>query len=147
MNLITELPHLLAQADYNEQPSAAGGIIAGLISLIIDVGIYVFICICFMKLYQKAGRPETWQAFIPIYNLWIISEISGKPGWWAIMCIIPCVNIVFLIMIMIALAQAFGKGAGFAIGLILLGIIFLPILAFGDSRYQGPAGRPPLPTV
>lgn len=40
---------------------------------------------------------------------------------------------------MIALAERFGKGAGFGIGLAFLGIIFFPILAFGDARYQGPA--------
>lgn len=147
MNLITELPLLLAQVDYDQQPSAAGGIIAGIIGLIVDLGIYLFVCFCLMKIFAKAGRPETWQAFVPIWNAWILAEICGKPGWWGIMLIIPCVNIVFGIMLMIALAQAFGKGAGYAIGLILLGIIFLPILAFGDARYQGPAGRPPLPTV
>jgi hypothetical protein len=147
MNLITELPLLLAQADYNEQPSAAAGIIGAIFGLLFYGAIYIFVSFCLMKIYKKAGRPETWQAFIPIWNFWILSELSGKPGWWAIMLLIPCVNIVFIIMIMIALAQAFGKGAGFAIGLILLGIIFLPILAFGDSRYQGAAGAPPLPPV
>jgi hypothetical protein len=39
------------------------------------------------------------------------------------------------------LAKAFGRGAGFAIGMILLPLIFLPILAFGNSKYvYGDAG-------
>jgi hypothetical protein len=35
--------------------------------------------------------------------------------------------------------SAFGKGVGFAIGMIFLPFIFWPILAFGSSQYQGAA--------
>jgi hypothetical protein len=52
--------------------------------------------------------------------------------------LIPVVNIVLLIMVMIALAKVFGKGSGFAVGLIFLSIIFMAILAFGDAKYLGP---------
>ncbi|HPJ45228.1 MAG TPA: DUF5684 domain-containing protein [Tenuifilaceae bacterium] len=37
--------------------------------------------------------------------------------------------------------MSFGKGVGFTIGLIFLGFIFLPILAFGDAKYNGPVGK------
>jgi hypothetical protein len=30
----------------------------------------------------------------------------------------------------------FGKGPGFAVGMILLPFIFYPMLGFGDARYQ-----------
>ena len=41
-------------------------------------------------------------------------------------------------MLGIKLARAFGKGTGFAVGLILLPSIFYMILGFGDSVYYGP---------
>jgi len=34
------------------------------------------------------------------------------------------------------LARNFGKGVGFTVGLLLLPIVFWPILAFGDARYN-----------
>jgi hypothetical protein len=34
------------------------------------------------------------------------------------------------------LAQKFGKGFWFALGLVILPFIFFPILAFGKSQYQ-----------
>jgi hypothetical protein len=40
---------------------------------------------------------------------------------------------------MLDVAKAFGKGAGFGIGLWLLGFIFFPILGFSDAKYIGPA--------
>ena len=41
------------------------------------------------------------------------------------------------IMYSVKLARAFGRGTGFAIGLIFLPPIFMLILGFGDDRYYG----------
>ena len=54
---------------------------------------------------------------------------------------IPIVNFVVIIMIYHNLSLSFGKGAGFTVGLILLGIVFLPLLAFGDAEYVGTNGN------
>jgi len=51
------------------------------------------------------------------------------------------VLLILIFMIPFKLAEKFGKDTGFAIGLLLLGFIFLPILAFGDARYRGGRGR------
>lgn len=52
--------------------------------------------------------------------------------------LIPIVNIVVLIIVINALSKSFGKGVGFTIGLLFLGIIFYPILGFGDTTYTAP---------
>ena len=44
------------------------------------------------------------------------------------------------IIVAIDLAKSFGKGTGFAVGLIFLAPIFILILGFGPATYQGPAG-------
>jgi len=87
------------------------------------------------KIYEKAGKPG-WAAIIPIYNIWVLLEISGKPGWWIILMLIPIVNIIVAIVVIFGLAKNFGKGGLFALGLLLLGAIFYPILGFGDAEYQ-----------
>ena len=56
--------------------------------------------------------------------------------------LIPLVNFIILIILFIDLAKSFGKGIGFAIGLILLSIIFFPILGFGSATYQDPSATP-----
>jgi hypothetical protein len=89
------------------------------------------------KTFAKAGKPG-WACLIPIYNLWVMLEIAGKPGWWLILLFIPLVNLIVGILACIALAERFGKGAGFGVGLALLGVIFLPILGFGDAEYRAP---------
>ena len=39
------------------------------------------------------------------------------------------------------LSKSFGKGAGYTVGLVFLGIIFYPMLAFGDAQYIGAGGE------
>jgi hypothetical protein len=95
----------------------------------------------FWKLFEKAGQPA-WASLIPIYNAYILIKISGKPGWWLLLLIIPVVNVVFGIWLCNMISKSFGKDEGFTVGLALLGIIFFPILGFGDAKYLGPYGDP-----
>ena len=104
--------------------------------------ILIVVCVGNWKLFAKAGQPG-WASIIPIYNLVILLQIVGRPTWWiAAILFCPPVGLVFSVIMMVDLAKSFGKGGGFAAGLILLGFIFFPILAFGSSQYQGPAAAP-----
>src|SRR4051794_29028394 len=98
--------------------------------------IFIISIVALWKLFTKAGKPG-WASIVPIYNLIVLLEIAGKPAWWIVLMLIPFVNFIIAIILFIALAEAFGKGAGFGIGLAFLGIIFLPILAFGSATYRG----------
>jgi hypothetical protein len=102
--------------------------------IIVYVAILVLMIASQWKIFTKAGKPG-WACIVPIYNIVVLLEIVKKPTWWVILFLIPIVNFVILILIMIELAKAFGKDGGFAAGLILLGVVFLPILAFGDAKY------------
>jgi hypothetical protein len=88
----------------------------------------------YWQVFSKAGRPG-WAILVPFYNLYVLLDIAGKPGWWLILMFIPVVNIVFIIFMFIGLSEAFGKGTGFTIGLVMLPFIFVPILGFGSSTY------------
>ena len=91
------------------------------------------------KVFTKAGQPG-WAAIVPIYNVIVLLQITGKPIWWIVLLLIPLVNFVILIMIAIALAASFGKRTGYGIGLAFLPFIFYPMLGFGSARYAGPVG-------
>ncbi len=106
------------------------------IALVFQLAIIFLLIASFWKVFTKAGRPG-WASIVPIYNAYIMLKIAGKPGWWLLLLFIPLVNIVIGIIVAIDLAKAFGKGAGFGIGLAFLGFIFYPILGFGDATYQG----------
>lgn len=91
------------------------------------------------KTFTKANQPG-WAAIIPIFNIYILLQIVGRPVWWLILFLIPLVNLIVSILVLIDLAKAFGQGAGFGIGLVFLPFIFFPILGFGDARYRQSTG-------
>lgn len=125
--------------DYNSS-SAAAGIFSGFFGLF-GLAVAVVMIISLWKIFTKAGKPG-WAAIIPIYNLIVLLEIVGKPLWWIILFLIPCVNIVVYIWTFNLLSKSFGQSEGFTVGLLLLGIVFFPLLAFGNYTYLGPAGNP-----
>jgi hypothetical protein len=86
-------------------------------------------------IFQKTGRPG-WYAIIPLWNVYQIIQVAGRPGWWFLLLLIPFVNLVIVIIITLDIARKFGKGTGFAIGMILLSVIFYLILAFSDATYN-----------
>lgn len=107
--------------------------------IVIALAIAVFMIAALWKVFEKAGE-EGWKAIIPFYNCYVLLKIVGKPGWWLILFLIPIVNYVFIIWTYNMLSKSFGKEEGFTIGLVLLGIVFFPILGFGDAKYLGPYG-------
>ena len=124
--------------DQAQQAAAAGGF--GIIG-IIYLAVLLLAIVSLWKVFSQAGQPG-WASIVPIYNIIVLLKIAGKPGWWFFLMLIPVVNFVIVILTYIGLAQHYGKGGGFAAGLILLPIIFLPILAFSDAQYSAGAAAP-----
>src|ERR1044072_5827733 len=137
-NLLIYPLSLLAQVDCSYSSSSQGQAPSP-ISIIIGLLIALLLIVAMWKVFTKAGQPG-WASIIPIYNLYAWCKIVGRPGWWIILMLIPFVNFIIGIILCIDMAKSFGKGAGFGIGLALLGIIFWPILGFGSAQYQGPKG-------
>ncbi len=124
------IAQLLAQAN---DSSGGGGFAAILIVFYLAVAVVGIASMWIV--FSKGGQPG-WTSIIPILNTLVLLKLVKRELWWIILLLIPCVNIVILIILMVDLAKAFGKTPGFAVGLILLPIIFMPILAFGSAQYQ-----------
>lgn len=116
--------------------------IAAIILLLFVLALCAIMIISTWKINQKAGRPG-WPAIVPVYNVIVLLQISRLSPYLVFILIgsiIPFigffVSLGFNIMLNIFLGKAFGKSTGFIIGMILLPIVFYPILAFGDSKYN-----------
>ncbi len=98
----------------------------------------VLIIAGFWKTFEKAGK-QGWGAIIPIYNIYLLCEIAGKPGWWVLLYFIPFVNIVVSLLVMIDVAKAFGKDVIYGVVLLwFFNAIGFLLLGFGDAQYVGP---------
>lgn len=87
-------------------------------------------------IFQKADQPG-WAAIIPFYNSYVLYKITWGTGWLFLVLCIPIVGPIFSLITQYKLAKAFGKGFGYALGLIFFPFIFIPVLGLGSSVYQG----------
>ena len=119
-------------------------LVAGLITayLVIVIPIVLIAIVAIWRVFTKAGQPG-WAVLIPFYNIYVYSQVVKRPGWWMLLyfaSIIPVVGSLAVLFVSIIdnlrLAKLFGKSSGFGVGIILLGVVFLPILAFGDADYD-----------
>ncbi len=140
--LMTEVPELTGSSE-----ALLSGVIAGTLAtfslamMFISLTITILTVIANWKIFVKAGKPG-WAALIPIYNLVVLYQVAGVSPWLILLLLFvgvpivgPLIALGLSIYLMVQLANAFGKGAGFAVGLIFLNTIFIMILGFGDSKY------------
>lgn len=114
------------------------------------------------KMFEKAGEPG-WKSFIPFYNeytvykfswntmiFWInficvvLSRLLGNSDMGLLVLIAGVLNLLSAVLyvgISYKLAQSFGQGVAFTIGLIILRPVFILMLGFGSADYIGPEGN------
>ncbi|SDE46172.1 signal peptidase I [Mucilaginibacter pineti] len=105
-------------------------IIATLLMILIAAGLW--------RLFEKAGR-QGWEAVIPIYNIYIMIKLSGRPWWLLLFLFIPGVNVIIGFSILINFVKSYGK---FNIwqhaAVVVLPFIYLPKWGFDKStQYLG----------
>ena len=115
------------------------------------------------KIFTKAGEAG-WKSIIPVYSDYVSYRIAWQTSYFwltfilgfaaslignfanpngdnmTILMIVSIIRIIagiISILYSVKLAKAFGKGTGFAIGLIFLSPIFMLILGLGDAQYVG----------
>ena len=130
---------------------AAAALTIAVFSFLFGIIIYVIVAIFLGKIFKKAGQPA-WVAWVPIYNSWKLLEIGGQPGFWAILSLIPLVNIVAAVFLYIAMYNVglkLGKDGVFVLLAIFLPLIWVIWLALDKSTWDNSKGAPSLaaPTV
>ena len=109
---------------------------------------YVFFAFMLGLIFKKAGVPQ-WAAWVPFYNNWKLLEIGGQQGFWAILTIIPVINIVsavFMYIAMYNIGLKLGKEGIFVLLAIFLTPAWLIWLAVDKSAWNDAAGAPRLDT-
>lgn len=111
----------------------------------------IIIIVAQVKMFKKGKQPG-WAAIVPIYNQYILCKMVGVNPWWILIVFIGsfvgqipyvgsliylAIAVYFEILVGVSTARAFGKSDSFAVGLILLPVVFYPILGFGKAEYVG----------
>lgn len=116
----------------------AAGAGVGIVVMLVYLAVIVLMVASYWMIFSKAGKPG-WAVLVPIYNIVVMLQIVGKPLWWILLLFIPIVGAVIGIILSVLMAERFGKGVGYGVGLAFLPFVFGPMLAFGDASYSPPA--------
>lgn len=145
---------LLAQADYyttdyydssysssyDADPAVAAAAFGFfmLMTLVFAAIAYVVTALLLSRIFKKAG-VESWKAWVPVYNSWVLLELGDQKGFWAVLAFVPVVNIVaavFMYIAMYNIGLKLGKGGEFVLWAIFLPIVWLIWLAVDDSKWN-----------
>ena len=117
----------------NAAAAALGGVFL-LFSLAMAVACYVYFGLAVQTIADKTATPNSWLAWIPIANAFLMLSIAKKPMWWFILFLIPLVNIVMAVLVWMAIAEARQKPNWWGILTIVpvAGLIVPGYLAWAD---------------
>jgi hypothetical protein len=131
------MPLFLAQSSSSgEELAVSAG--ANIVSLIIQIALYVLIAFCTQTFLKKLDYENAWLAWIPFANTYALLDAGEQenPILWTILACIPCVGLVSLIKLIpayINICERLGKPPAILWTFLLcgLGAIIVPVvLAF-----------------
>lgn len=138
LTLLSVLTLLTAGPVYAQELPRGGAmaIIAamGMFFLVFAIACYIYTSLALQTIAKKTNTENPWLAWIPIVNVILMLNIAKKRIWWIILCFIPLVNIVIIILIWMAIAEARNKPSWWGILLIVpvVNLIVPGYLAWSD---------------
>jgi hypothetical protein len=113
-------------------PAMAGGTF--FFFLLVVVAVYVYTALAVQTIAEKTNTENPWLAWIPIANIILLLNIAKKPIWWIVLFLIPLVNIIIIILVWMAVAEARGKPSWVGVLMIVpfVGAIVPGYLAWAD---------------
>lgn len=104
-----------------------------IISIIVSI---MFLYIYSVELiFMKINKPW-WTGLIPVYNSMMLTDILFKNKWIGLLVIVPVIGEIVLLIIIYTIGKRF-KFNGLLT--VLLSFIYMPVIGFGTSLYQGRA--------
>lgn len=125
--------------NYNSESAIALSFGIMVFALVFAAAFYVLHAIFLGKIFKKAG-VESWKAWVPVYNSWVMLELGDQKGYWAVVSLIPFVGIIGAIFIWIAMYQIglnLGKEGAFVLLAIFLPTVWLIWLGADKSTWKG----------
>lgn len=98
------------------------------------LALYVWLALTLYVIANKTDTRNSWLAWIPIANLYLMCKVAGRSGWWTILFFIPLVNLVLGVIIWMEIARARNQPSWMGILMIIpiVNLIILGILAFSE---------------
>ena len=120
--------------DNNNALTAGLGMGIIFVALLFGLAGYVYVSLALQTIATKTNTANAWLAWIPIANIFLMLSIGKKPMWWFLLFLVPLLNIIMLIIVWMAVAEARGKPSWWGILTIVpvANLIVPGVLAWSD---------------
>lgn len=70
--------------------------------LLLVLAAYIYGSLALMKMAERTKTKDGWLAFVPVGNIYLMTQIAKVPGWWTIgilLAFIPMIGSVFVLIL------------------------------------------------
>ena len=81
----------------------------GLAFSLVGLALYIYFAVALMAIAKKTNTPNGWLAFIPIANVYLMTQIAGLPAWYTLVILLPIIPLIGYIAMMIVMIYFWWK--------------------------------------
>ena len=113
-----------------------------MVFLVVMLIVYLYSAFALMAIAKKKNTPNAWLAFIPIANIYLMTQIAGLPAWYTagiVLVFIPFAGqILFTVLIVLIwwkICEALSKPGWWGVLMIIpiVNFVIMGILAWGKD--------------
>ena len=112
--------------------------------VILVIAIYVYMALALMTIAKKTNTENAWLAWIPIANIYLMTQVAGVPGWVTLAIILPVIPFIGALAFMVVFAWMWWKIAevrkrpgwwGILIAVVpIVNFVLIGMLAWSNSK-------------
>lgn len=108
--------------------------------LVIILALYIYTALALMGMAKKTKTQNGWLGFIPIANVYLMTQIAKLPWWWTLFILLPIIPIlggiafvVIMVCIWWKMAEALKRPGWWALLMLIpiVNLVIMGIMAWG----------------
>ncbi|MEW6555503.1 MAG: DUF5684 domain-containing protein [Actinomycetota bacterium] len=136
---------LLRDVTYEYEVSGGSAAAIIIVSILVGIAFYILSAWLLYRIGKKLGYENSWYAWVPILNYWMMTELAGKDTTWFIIMVVfmfccGLVTFVMMVMLFMEIAERCGKERWWGILIIIpiVNFVIMYILGSGPAAPPGP---------
>lgn len=115
------------------------------VMVIVMIAVYIYSAIALMAIAKRTNTPNGWLAWIPIANIYLMTQIGKQSGWWTLGILVAFIPVLGTLAVLaliiflgwhIAIALNRPNWWGILLAIPIVNLVIMGIMAWGAN----PAG-------
>ncbi|PIZ50823.1 hypothetical protein COY27_05900 [Candidatus Woesearchaeota archaeon CG_4_10_14_0_2_um_filter_33_13] len=113
--------------------------------LILGLAFYIYAALALMTIAKKTKTENAWMAWVPILNVYLLTQIAGLHGLWTLIVLLPVIPVIGsvamlagIIYIWWLVAEKLGRPGWWSLLLLIpiVNLVVIGIMAWGEEAVK-----------